>query len=1001
MNDEDEEGPGSENDDELIIDDVVVDETRAIINPSNSKHKPVIQQDNDNVSPIVKETDDLPSGAPRPVSLEPSRHSQFKSQSQQSKSFVTAKETLSQQSQEEPVSSNDNSLHPSPIIDASSQRTGSAASVPEFPSQSNSQASLLRRRSKGKDVASNTESDVGKPSSTRTKQPKTASGDEGESSGFTKPEPSSVAVNGEGTDPIKAKLSAGMVRFNVPEEDAQENNRKRLRIAQISKKRSLRRRQGFHSQGEIIKIEKMLVRVETTTNEISKDYDENESMKIESKIVEKWREFVVVCRESSQNENELCLQFYKSRVIPALREENVKKKHSHEIPLSHKTTKINMYSSLDKSIVLWLPAKRGNQIYIMCARSAANSVEWLTFLRTALGWDRPKTLQIHVPDLNLNLQLDKPFEKLEAIRDKAVSSEEGFDGVILQTMIEEQAVSKNIIRRCMKMLEGNPEWSDMLETWSKTLKMGLAWRRYDRLEWVHGANEQKMYGNIAMQKSHELELRPKQHYPTGLSSEGEAGTELVEPTPIEGFLIRLTSQRGRDQRMGKMFYKRLYYSTHNQYLCFCRPAKAMPPPPPELPLIEGAKVPTSKEIADSLPLIYNVEPYKLENKEIEWLKKGTNSSHKKRDEVAYREAQRQVNTLLDAEGFVNLCDVTEVKTVVRGNSPVDQHMDQGDQVDFDQEVNDTTREDGVVSEFDDQRTFQLSLVNGLVIRLEAFDKVTKNEWIKRLRSLVQYWKLRVTADTELLKSVRLANLRQLNIDEQTESFLGQFASKWEVSRAMASAELYNMCSITCCRTISVSRISESTICSMLTAFQMSGVLFRKPRRYAAFKRHNVILSHGSLLVFEHSLRKVTGEQLEHIHHDRHSVIDLRDSYIYSGLVTQGDLLYQNENFDANQAHIGSHILPRVYIEDGWTSSDEDTMTCFVIWQGTRKGFFRSEEGKGEVGGKIHVKRVNQLGKPGKAIVFKTRSRAERDHWVMNIGMEIERLQQVEEIRVVS
>ena len=93
------------------------------------------------------------------------------------------------------------------------------------------------------------------------------------------------------------------------------------------------------------------------------------------------------------------------------------------------------------------------------------------------------------------------------------------------------------------------------------------------------------------------------------------------------------------------------------------------------------------------------------------------------------------------------------------------------------------------------------------------------------------------------------------------------------------------------------------------------------------------------LIFEYSLRKVTGEQLEHIHHDRHSVIDLRDSYIYSGLVTQGDLLYQNENFDANQAHIGSHVLPRVYIEDGWTSSDEDTMTCFVIWQGIRKGFF--------------------------------------------------------------
>ena len=34
------------------------------------------------------------------------------------------------------------------------------------------------------------------------------------------------------------------------------------------------------------------------------------------------------------------------------------------------------------------------------------------------------------------------------------------------------------------------------------------------------------------------------------------------------------------------------------------------------------------------------------------------------------------------------------------------------------------------------------------------------------------------------------------------------------------------------------------------------------------------------------------------------------------------------------------------------------------------------------------------------MVFRTRSRAERDHWVMSISMEIERLQQAEDIRVI-
>ena len=77
------------------------------------------------------------------------------------------------------------------------------------------------------------------------------------------------------------------------------------------------------------------------------------------------------------------------------------------------------------------------------------------------------------------------------------------------------------------------------------------------------------------------------------------------------------------------------------------------------------------------------------------------------------------------------------------------------------------------------------------------------------------------------------------------------------------------------------------------------------------------------------------------------------------------------------------------------------MTCFVIWHGKRKSFFRAsaEDEDGKL--KQRLKYVSRLGATGRSMVFKTRSRAERDHWVMSIGMEIERLQQAEEIRVGS
>lgn len=164
-------------------------------------------------------------------------------------------------------------------------------------------------------------------------------------------------------------------------------------------------------------------------------------------------------------------------------------------------------------------------------------------------------------------------------------------------------------------------------------------------------------------------------------------------------------------------------------------------------------------------------------------------------------------------------------------------------------------------------------------------------------------------------------------------------------------------------------------------------------------RCGVILCHGQLMIFQGTLRERTGKEVPHIQHDRQAAIELKDCYIYSGLVTEADLLYQNQTFDSN--HPGHHALPRIYREDGWTSTDEDTMTCFVVWQPRNKSFFKALEER--AGGKTRqrLRYVGRLGVPGRSIVFKARSRAERDHWVMNIGMEIERLQQGEEVRVVQ
>ena len=242
--------------------------------------------------------------------------------------------------------------------------------------------------------------------------------------------------------------------------------------------------------------------------------------------------------------------------------------------------------------------------------------------------------------------------------------------------------------------------------------------------------------------------------------------------------------------------------------------KALGPPPPKTARAAGAAIPSTRQLVDGMPLIFAGTPYALRDGEIAWLRAGQPAAERDRcDRAAYDEAERKVNTLLHAEGMIDLCNVVEARTVVRGSSAVDGRVARGDAADFHEDVADTRREDGVVKQFDDDRTFELRLRNGLIVRLEAYDAETQREWIQRLNRMIDYWRLRKKADMELFKTVRRRNLDLLRIDEPMESYLGQFGQKWEVSRAVASAELYNMCGVSICRAITVSLVERPFPCA--------------------------------------------------------------------------------------------------------------------------------------------------------------------------------------------
>lgn len=746
------------------------------LSPSHPSHKPTAS------SFVTAPTRPRRSFKPTMPSLSPLK-------SPPAASFVTAKEDQTPRKPTEEAT-NIKIDKPKRSFDSSQPHPGSS---PETP------GSVMFPRSSNGDTLNQATN----PSSTDALLPHGAFGTPGGTSPILGVKDSSQGYRA-GQEQGQQAMAGGLVRFNLEDRAERKNTRTTFDSKNSGPQRAWRRLRKEQSRpGEIVKMEKMLVRVDSTMQELPPDYDENDSLKTSARTVEKWREFVVVCRESTTDDAEFSIQLYKTRVIPSKEETHVQKHSTHEIPLARKTTHVNLYSSLDKTVVIWVPWKAGTMMYILRTHSSASAVEWYTFIRRSLGEQRATSLQVNVPDLSVTLQLNNPFNELEASISAAQANK--MDEVAMnKTMEAEKAAANVIIQRSLKMLENNSEWSDVLEAWLGKKKVGLAWKRYDRLEWVHGANEQKMYGTLAMQRTHELELRPKDHYLTSIKPKNEEAMD--EPAPVEGFLVRLTSQKGSVRRLGQMYFKRLYFTTHNHFLCYCRPAKALPPPPPKLSLSRNAKVPSASEIVQSTPLIYAVNPYPNKNGEIEWLHQGTAASKQRHDEDAYKEAERNTNTMLQAEGYINLSHVVRVQNAQRGNSVADENVGQGQDVDFHEEVEDTRQDDGKTDHFDDNRTFELVMKNKLVIRLQAYSEVTKKEWIHRLRKLVRYWKVRLADDVALYKIVRAQNLKQLDVDEESEAYIGQFGSKWEVTRSVASTELFNMCGISCCRTITVSTL---------------------------------------------------------------------------------------------------------------------------------------------------------------------------------------------------
>jgi hypothetical protein len=106
-----------------------------------------------------------------------------------------------------------------------------------------------------------------------------------------------------------------LVKFDIPEDSKRASVHFRAKQAQMTVQRAsskLKRRKI--KDGLVVKMERMLVRVDMAGNEVPDDFDENGSQKIDLRVKDKWREYMIVCRHSSSDDAEFVLQMYQTRV---------------------------------------------------------------------------------------------------------------------------------------------------------------------------------------------------------------------------------------------------------------------------------------------------------------------------------------------------------------------------------------------------------------------------------------------------------------------------------------------------------------------------------------------------------------------------------------------------------------------------------------------------------------------------------------------------------------
>ncbi|KIJ64487.1 hypothetical protein HYDPIDRAFT_111813, partial [Hydnomerulius pinastri MD-312] len=698
--------------------------------------------------------------------------------------------------------------------------------------------------------------------------------------------------------------------------------------------------------GDVVLRDRMLIRVSYTKSEsLPVHFDEVQNRMTSHLQYEDWAEFLVVWRKDK-------IEIYEDYTIPGKEFFTGHKNLAFLIPLKSQRTSVSLYSFADLTFCILCPptsvqdgqskaralfhkSKEGTNVFVFKTKSRTRAQDWMWHLWRHLGGKIPSSIEIRCPAIETRVKIDVPIIDI-------INTDKAYD----------MFSRKNIIHLVQKSLLGSGsgssnatsrDWKHVVEHETQSGgKLALAWRFGAQLDWVW--LEEDVEGNTrpwAVLSGLSFRQGTKaSHLELRLAEHFPAtihfpdSKKMYEPPGIEGYLDRIKPQGQARQRV--------YLVSHDGSLFALSPWDANPPAPPSTFL--------SHIVSEDQT---NVEQYAKDLRE--------------------SEVERGTAQIRAAYGVLDLRNIHSVRRAHGTQSEGDGEEVEHDATDDDDEggpeglakVQDKTQ-------LRHRRTFEIVLASGPVIRLEAHSCNNCIEWVTKLRALVTYWTQRHRTDAKDEMDVAYSASKRLRLTPRLNKCNHASGHPTPPEPPMdpgaslpGLTSLYHWCALENCRSI-----------------LRSGRVFTRKGLRGQYKLVQLFLVSGNLIRYQVSPKSA-------LHHRRSKDISLLDAYVCSGYLAA--LALRRSEYDPDSPN-----MPRRYY-DGLEADEPEEDVLFIIWYRNPPSSSQSSSTKAAAAANSSAP-IPSLSAKYKTVVFRTRSKVERDAWCWALGCEIDKVVRINKDR---